>query len=97
MREILNKIKLRIRRCEAHEQATTVVFISDLKEIVSELEELEKLQDAIANLSTQIEFSGDPNSYYFEGVYRGTDVGRDKIIYNAIQESNLKVFIGEPM
>jgi hypothetical protein len=88
MREILNKIKLRIRRCEAHEQATTVVFISDLKEIVSELEELEKLQDAIANLSTQIEFSGDPNSYYFEGVYRGTDVGRDKIIYNAIQESN---------
>ena len=50
--------------------------------------ELEELQDAIANHSTQIEFNGDPNSYYFEGIYQETDTGSDKIIYNAIQASN---------
>jgi hypothetical protein len=65
----------------------TLGFIS-IESYEATSKELEELQDAIANLSTQIEFSGDPNCYYFEGVYRETDKGSNKIIYNAIQESH---------
>jgi hypothetical protein len=71
MSEILNKIKLRIKRCEAHEQATTVVFISDLKEIVMRLDELEDLQDAIAD-----KFLHDP-----------VDPDKFKILINAVKQS----------
>lgn len=61
------------------------------KEVYEELnrtrKELEELQDAIASNSTKVFFNGDPNSYYFEGIYQETDLDQDKIIYSAIQQS----------
>ena len=74
MSEILKKIKLRIRRCEVQELKTTAIFISDLKEIVSELEEL---QDAIVEFNLHILLED------FD-----QDLDFVKTLNNAIQASN---------
>ena len=74
MSDILKKIKLRIRRCEVQELTTTAIFISDLKEIVSELEEL---QDAIVEFNLHILLED------FD-----QDLDFVKTLNNAIQASN---------